>query len=74
MRRPNQRKRKAIGFAYVHKGTDFQISFLDFKSSNILLDKDWNAKLSDFGKQRLGPIDGLSCLNSYCRNNGLCNP
>nr|XP_043634360.1 serine/threonine-protein kinase PCRK1-like [Erigeron canadensis] len=47
----------ARGLAYLHEGMEFQIIFRDFKSSNILLDENWNAKLSDFGLARLGPID-----------------
>ncbi|OMP01096.1 hypothetical protein COLO4_12166 [Corchorus olitorius] len=54
----------ARGLAYLHEGIDFQIIFRDFKSSNILLDEHWNAKLSDFGLARLGPSDGLSHVST----------
>uniref|UniRef100_A0A5B6Z7G4 non-specific serine/threonine protein kinase n=1 Tax=Davidia involucrata TaxID=16924 RepID=A0A5B6Z7G4_DAVIN len=54
----------ARGLAYLHEGMDFQIIFRDFKSSNILLDGQWNAKLSDFGLARLGPSDGLSHVST----------
>ncbi|KAJ0027928.1 hypothetical protein Pint_35066 [Pistacia integerrima] len=33
------------------------IIFRDFKSSNILLDENWNAKLSNFALARLGPAE-----------------
>ncbi|XP_059628329.1 serine/threonine-protein kinase PCRK1-like [Cornus florida] len=54
----------ACGLAYLHERMDFQIIFRDFKSSNILLDDQWNAKLSDFGLARLGPSDGFSHVST----------
>ncbi|XP_071930299.1 serine/threonine-protein kinase PCRK1-like [Coffea arabica] len=54
----------ARGLAYLHEGMEFQIIFRDFKSSNILLDDRWNAKLSDFGLARLGPSDGFSHVST----------
>ncbi|KAM7265627.1 hypothetical protein ACFE04_003310 [Oxalis oulophora] len=54
----------ARGLAYLHEGMDFQIIFRDFKSSNILLDENWNAKLSDFGLARLGPPEGLTHIST----------
>ncbi|XP_019187029.1 PREDICTED: probable receptor-like protein kinase At5g47070 [Ipomoea nil] len=54
----------ACGLAYLHEGMDFQIIFRDFKSSNILLDEQWNAKLSDFGLARLGPQEGLTHIST----------
>ncbi|XP_021730757.1 probable serine/threonine-protein kinase PBL19 [Chenopodium quinoa] len=54
----------ARGLTYLHEEMDFQIIFRDFKSSNILLDEQWNAKLSDFGLARLGPPDGLTHVST----------
>ncbi|GJV74790.1 serine/threonine-protein kinase PCRK1 [Tanacetum coccineum] len=54
----------ARGLAYLHEEMEFQIIFRDFKSSNILLDENWNAKLSDFGLARLGPSEGLSHVST----------
>ncbi|KAJ7536166.1 hypothetical protein O6H91_12G058700 [Diphasiastrum complanatum] len=45
----------ARGLAYLHEEMDFQVIFRDFKTSNILLDNDFNPKLSDFGLARQGP-------------------
>ncbi|PIN07862.1 Serine/threonine protein kinase [Handroanthus impetiginosus] len=54
----------ACGLAYLHEEMDFQIIFRDFKSSNILLDDQWSAKLSDFGLARLGPPEGLTHVST----------
>ncbi|KAL8544999.1 hypothetical protein ACS0TY_005270 [Phlomoides rotata] len=45
----------AQGMAYLHEGLEVQVIYRDFKSSNVLLDKDFNPKLSDFGLAREGP-------------------
>ncbi|OVA18034.1 Protein kinase domain [Macleaya cordata] len=54
----------ACGLAYLHEQMDFQIIFRDFKSSNILLDDQWNAKLSDFGLAREGPSEGSTHVST----------
>ncbi|CAL9165805.1 serine/threonine-protein kinase PCRK1-like [Musa acuminata AAA Group] len=54
----------ANGLTYLHEGGEFQIIFRDLKTSNILLDAHWNAKLSDFGLARQGPTDGLSHVST----------
>ncbi|CAN1846811.1 Serine/threonine-protein kinase PCRK1 [Linum perenne] len=54
----------ARGLAYLHEEMDFQLIFRDFKTSNILLDEDFNAKLSDFGLARQGPPEGLSHIST----------
>ncbi|XP_062172368.1 serine/threonine-protein kinase PCRK1 isoform X2 [Alnus glutinosa] len=54
----------ARGLAYLHEEMDFQLIFRDFKTSNILLDEDFNAKLSDFGLARQGPAEGLGHVST----------
>ncbi|KDP20447.1 hypothetical protein JCGZ_05292 [Jatropha curcas] len=54
----------ARGLAYLHEEMDFQLIFRDFKTSNVLLDEDFNAKLSDFGLARQGPPEGLGHVST----------
>ncbi|ESW08015.1 hypothetical protein PHAVU_009G011400 [Phaseolus vulgaris] len=49
----------ARGLAFLHT-SEKSVIYRDFKSSNILLDGDFNAKLSDFGLAKLGPVNGRS--------------
>ncbi|XP_039052628.1 serine/threonine-protein kinase PCRK1-like [Hibiscus syriacus] len=54
----------ARGLAYLHEEMDFQLIFRDFKASNVLLDEDFNAKLSDFGLARQGPSEGFGHVST----------
>ncbi|KAJ4952892.1 hypothetical protein NE237_029724 [Protea cynaroides] len=44
----------AKGLAFLH-GAEKPVIYRDFKTSNILLDSDFAAKLSDFGLAKMGP-------------------
>ncbi|KAF8016313.1 hypothetical protein BT93_H1733 [Corymbia citriodora subsp. variegata] len=53
----------ARGLAFLHN-SNRKIIFRDFKSSNILLDESYMAKLTDFGLVRRGPPEGLSHVST----------
>ncbi|XP_074326811.1 putative serine/threonine-protein kinase PIX13 isoform X2 [Apium graveolens] len=59
----NKRLKIAIGAArglsFLHN-SEKKIIYRDFKASNILLDGDYNPKISDFGLAKLGPAGGES--------------
>ncbi|GAV82267.1 Pkinase_Tyr domain-containing protein/Malectin_like domain-containing protein/LRR_8 domain-containing protein [Cephalotus follicularis] len=56
----------AKGIEYLHTGCVPAIIHRDLKSSNILLDKDMRAKVSDFGLSKLA-VDGASHVSSIVR-------
>ncbi|KAI3517363.1 hypothetical protein L1887_16577 [Cichorium endivia] len=53
----------AKGLAYLHS-PEAKVIYRDFKSSNILIDSHYNAKLSDFGLAKDGPVDGKSHVST----------
>ncbi|KAI3738289.1 hypothetical protein L2E82_28313 [Cichorium intybus] len=55
----------ACGLAYLHEGMDHPVVFRDFIPSNILLDKNWHAKLLNFGYTPLRPSEGQPHASGY---------
>ncbi|PON76117.1 Mitogen-activated protein kinase kinase kinase [Trema orientale] len=53
----------ARGLAFLH-GAETKVIYRDFKTSNILLDSNYNAKLSDFGLARDGPTGDKSHVST----------
>lgn len=53
----------ARGLAFLHNAKN-QVIYRDFKTSNVLLDSDYNAKLSDFGLAKDGPTGDKSHVST----------
>ncbi|KAL2488148.1 Serine/threonine-protein kinase [Forsythia ovata] len=65
----------ARGLEYLHDKANPPVIYRDLKSSNILLDDEFNAKLSDFGLAKLGPIGDKSHVSSRVMGTyGYCAP
>lgn len=65
----------AKGLEYLHDKANPPVIYRDLKSSNILLDKDYNAKLSDFGLAKLGPVGDKSHVSTRVMGTyGYCAP
>ncbi|GJS54955.1 protein kinase, ATP binding site-containing protein [Tanacetum coccineum] len=68
----------ARGLMYLHNaiGAQQRVLHRDIKSSNILLDENWNAKISDFGLSKLGPANQeITFLVSVAVGTpGYCDP
>ncbi|KAK7303285.1 hypothetical protein RJT34_14188 [Clitoria ternatea] len=65
----------ARGLEYLHNSADPQVIFRDFKSSNILLDENFNPKLSDFGLAKIAPKEGEDYVKTRVMGTfGYCAP
>lgn len=61
----------ARGLEYLHEAAAPRILHRDVKSTNILLDENWRAKITDLGMAKRLRADGLpSCSNSPARMQG----
>ncbi|XAR65858.1 Non-specific serine/threonine protein kinase [Bertholletia excelsa] len=65
----------AQGIEYLHERANPPVLYRDIKSSNILLDEEGNARLTDFGLAKLGLGGGKSTMTPRVVGNyGYCAP
>lgn len=65
----------AKGLEYLHDKANPPVIYRDLKCSNILLDEDYNPKLSDFGLAKLGPVGDKTHVSTRVMGTyGYCAP
>ncbi|KNA15743.1 hypothetical protein SOVF_095420 [Spinacia oleracea] len=65
----------ARGLEYLHEIANPPVIYRDFKASNILLDENFNPKLSDFGLAKLGPTGNETHVSTRVMGTyGYCAP
>ncbi|KAL2943706.1 putative serine/threonine-protein kinase PBL23 [Bienertia sinuspersici] len=65
----------ARGLEYLHETANPPVIYRDFKASNILLDENFNPKLSDFGLAKLGPTGEETHVSTRVMGTyGYCAP
>ncbi|XP_058072552.1 probable serine/threonine-protein kinase PBL23 [Magnolia sinica] len=65
----------ARGLEHLHEKANPPVIYRDFKASNILLDEDFNPKLSDFGLAKLGPTGDKTHVSTRVMGTyGYCAP